>query len=129
MVLTTPSIPRTAIHEYDLIRILTQKGSNIKNKKYPLNLLFEWAIKYADGYPRRKQNSVENKEIFKVLNKTFEYKVLEKNFSKCFKVNSGSKKLDFNNSKIGKIIIIIVSSSAGKIKRYSFFILKLSHTQ
>ena len=81
-------------------------------------------MKYADGYPRRKQNSVENKEIFKVLNKTFEYKNLEKNFSTCLKVKSGSKKLDFNNSKIGKNMIIKVRSIAGKIRKYSFFILK-----
>jgi hypothetical protein len=58
-----------------------------------------------------------------VLNKTFEYRDFEKNFSKCFIVKSGSKKLDANNSKTGKIIIMIVNNKAGVIKRYAFFIL------
>ena len=61
-----------------------------------------------------------NKEIFTVLSKTSMYKVLEKNFSKCLKVKSGSKKLDFNNSKIGKIIINIVNISAGELKDVLF---------
>ena len=62
-------------------------------------------------------------EIFTVLIKTLKYNYFEKNFSTCFVVKSGSKKLDWNNSNTGKIIMIKVSDIAGKRSKFDFCII------